>query len=125
VTNMLMVKVSPAMKAATEEAAKACGQSLSEFVRAAVAERAGYDMSHDDLRDGRSRPKKYVSEEARKKAKRDAERERQQQRERVRVALERIARMEGAASLEDWLRRKGVPIDDAPTTNCEAEKVSA
>lgn len=122
-----MVKVSPALKEALETASKESGQSMSEYVREAVAVRCGYDMAADELKDAHARPTRYVNEEARKKARRDAERERQQQRERVRLALERKARADGAASLEDWLRRKGVDVDDAPmpTTTYEAGKVPA
>ena len=126
-STMLMVKVSPELKAAIEEAAKAGDKSMSEYVREAVAQAIGYDMSSDEMNDALARPKRYVTEEARKQARRDAERERQQQRTRVRLALERKAREEGAASLEEWLRRRGIQVDDAPatTTTVEAEKISA
>lgn len=126
-STMLMVKVSPALKEALEKASKENGQSMSEYVREAVAVRCGYDMAADELKDAHARPTRYVSVEARKKARRDAERERQQQRERVRLALERRACADGAASLEEWLRKRGIPVDDAPTTvtTYEAGKVPA
>jgi hypothetical protein len=113
-TKPLMVKVSPAFKEAIDAAAKAADLNMSDLVRVKVAEAIGYDLSKDDALDGRGRPRKYESEEARRKARSKAETERQRQRRAIREAAERKAREEGAASLEEWLRRKGLLTDDEP-----------
>lgn len=118
----LMVKSTSTFKEAVDVAAKEKGVGMSEFVRGIVAGAIGYDLSSDDALDGRGRPTKYESEEARTKARREADRVRQDHRRKLVELAERRAREEGAASLEDWLRRKGITVEDPET---EAVKVSA
>lgn len=109
-TTTLMVKVSPEFKAAIE-AAVGDGGNLSEFVRDTVAQRIGYDLAGDAALDGRGRPRTYLSEAERMKARRDAERARQHHRQRVLEAVMKQERLDSIDALEKWLKERGIDVD--------------
>lgn len=112
-TEIVMVKVSPAYKEHVSAYAKEAGISLSELMRRATARETGYDLEGIGELAGRGRPKKYVSEEARKEAVRARTREREEHKRKVVAAVMKQERIEGAAALEKWLIDHGIPLDDS------------
>lgn len=108
----VMVKVSPPFKEALEEAAKNAHMSISQYVRACLAEKAGYNLAADDALDGRGRPATYLTPEQRKEARKRSERERTEHNRRVVAAIMKQERLDGVAALEDYLKRKGISLTD-------------
>lgn len=110
----VMVKVSPPYKEALESAAQNAHMSISQYVRACVAKDMGYNLSADDALDGRGRPATYLNDSERKAARRRAERERSEYKRRLVEVVMKQERLDGIEALEEYLRAKGIAIDDEP-----------
>lgn len=106
------VKLSPAFKKALGDAAALEDEYVSEYVRKTLAKACGYDLAKEDEDKVLGRPRKYKSAKERENAKQ----ERRHFGELVKQAIMKKERLEGAQALEDYLRARGVILDDEVAT---------
>lgn len=111
-----MVKMSSSMKEHVATYAATHNMTLSELMRSAAAQWTGYDVDSDLEMEVRGRPRKYESDEARKEAARQRYADKVEHERLVLAAVMKHERLEGAAALEDWLKARGISLDDEKKT---------
>lgn len=114
----LQVKVTPTFKQHLSVHATGKDMSISNFVRSCVADATGYNLANDKEMQEHGRPRKYDTDEQRKKAAKERAADKRAKNVAILEAVMKANRIEGAEALERWLRARGLWEDgEATATN--------